>query len=242
LPATRRSRRSIGGQSPKKTSDKENATIDIGSTSAASRKKSRSKSIGPGGLDGLKPSAGNRRVVSRLYHRTLCTGYDTDKSSRLLLLHAHLQDRFSSLHLYQRFHHTNPRHKMALPSYLPTKVQTLAVRQAPRSRCARKRSNRRRHGSERSANGSRRRRRLAAAGKRVVRASRTAVSLSPQRQLYTRLAWSTYKTRLHRRIPPVAHRLLQDSSFRRQTLSRSQSLSRNYRRTGNGGAAPVSRH
>ena len=68
LPATRRTRRSIGGQSPaKKTSEKENATIDMGSTLAANRKKSRSKSIGPGGLDGLKPSAGNRRVVSPLY-------------------------------------------------------------------------------------------------------------------------------------------------------------------------------
>jgi kinetochore protein Spc7/SPC105 len=67
LPATRRSRRSIGGQSPsKKLSDKENATIDVGSTLAANRKKSRSKSIGPGGLDGLKPSAGNRRVVRPL--------------------------------------------------------------------------------------------------------------------------------------------------------------------------------
>ncbi|KAJ9158539.1 Spc7-domain-containing protein [Coniochaeta hoffmannii] len=63
LPATRRTRRSIGGQSPaKKSSEKENATVDIGSTLAANRKKSRSKSIGPGGLDGLKPSAGNRRV------------------------------------------------------------------------------------------------------------------------------------------------------------------------------------
>ncbi|OIW24095.1 Spc7-domain-containing protein [Coniochaeta ligniaria NRRL 30616] len=63
LPATRRSRQPIGGQSPnKKTSDKENATVDIGSTLAANRKKSRSKSIGPGGLDGIKPSTGNRRV------------------------------------------------------------------------------------------------------------------------------------------------------------------------------------
>jgi hypothetical protein len=64
LPATRRTRKSIGGQSPtKKTSDKENATIDMGTTLAANRKKSRSKSIGPGGLDVLKPGAGNRRVV-----------------------------------------------------------------------------------------------------------------------------------------------------------------------------------
>lgn len=63
LPATRRTRKSIGALSPnKKTSDKENATVDVGSRLAANRKKSRSKSIGPGGLDGIKPSTGNRRV------------------------------------------------------------------------------------------------------------------------------------------------------------------------------------
>ncbi|KAK3394380.1 hypothetical protein B0H63DRAFT_532490 [Podospora didyma] len=64
LPATRRTRKSIGGRSPssRKTGDKENATIDLGSTMAASRKKSRSKSMGPGGLDILKSGAGNRRV------------------------------------------------------------------------------------------------------------------------------------------------------------------------------------
>lgn len=65
LPATRRTRKSIGGQSPiRKRAEKENATVDIGATLAENRKKSRSKSIGPGGLDVLKPGAGNRRVVS----------------------------------------------------------------------------------------------------------------------------------------------------------------------------------
>lgn len=44
--------------------DKENATIDVGGSRAVSRK-SRSKSLGPGGLDALKQSAGNRRAVSR---------------------------------------------------------------------------------------------------------------------------------------------------------------------------------
>lgn len=73
LPATRRTRKSIGGQSPtKKTSAKENATIDLGSTLAANRKKSRSKSIGPGSLDILKPSGGNRRAVSPAHRRTPC--------------------------------------------------------------------------------------------------------------------------------------------------------------------------
>lgn len=43
--------------------DKENATVDVASTLAANRKKSRSKSMGPGGLDGLKHGNGNRRAV-----------------------------------------------------------------------------------------------------------------------------------------------------------------------------------
>ena len=63
LPATRRSRKSTTGLSPRKAMDKENATVDVASTLAANRKKSRSKSIGPGGLDVLKSGTGNRRVV-----------------------------------------------------------------------------------------------------------------------------------------------------------------------------------
>ncbi|KAK3694770.1 hypothetical protein B0T22DRAFT_397650 [Podospora appendiculata] len=63
LPATRRTRKSIGGRSPnKKPSDKENATVDLGAAMAADRKKSRSKSIGPGGFDILKSGNGNRRA------------------------------------------------------------------------------------------------------------------------------------------------------------------------------------
>lgn len=44
--------------------DKENITVDMASSLAgkAGRKKSRSKSMGPGGLDALKPGSGNRRV------------------------------------------------------------------------------------------------------------------------------------------------------------------------------------
>lgn len=64
VPATRRSRKSTTGLSPRKAMDKENATVDVGSTLAAGRKKSRSKSMGPGGLDVLKSGNGNRRVVS----------------------------------------------------------------------------------------------------------------------------------------------------------------------------------
>lgn len=64
LPATRRSRRSIGSHTDvRKATDKENATVDVGSSLAASRKKSRSKSMGPGGLDALKQGTGNRRAV-----------------------------------------------------------------------------------------------------------------------------------------------------------------------------------
>ncbi|KAK4128151.1 Spc7-domain-containing protein [Parathielavia appendiculata] len=63
LPAMRRTRKSIGGDtSTRKTLDKENRTLDVGGAMAGSRKKSRSKSMGPGGLDALKKSNGNRRA------------------------------------------------------------------------------------------------------------------------------------------------------------------------------------
>ncbi|KAK0729313.1 hypothetical protein B0T21DRAFT_413393 [Apiosordaria backusii] len=56
LPATRRSRKSIG------SGPRENATLDVGSAMGATRKKSRSKSLGPGSLDILKTGNGNRRA------------------------------------------------------------------------------------------------------------------------------------------------------------------------------------
>ncbi|KAK4155517.1 hypothetical protein C8A00DRAFT_41878 [Chaetomidium leptoderma] len=64
LPATRRTRKSIGGgpSTTKRTLDKENATLDLGGATAGARKKSRSKSMGPGGLDSLKTGNGNRRA------------------------------------------------------------------------------------------------------------------------------------------------------------------------------------
>ena len=63
MPATRRVRKSIGTDTlSRKSLDKENATVDLGSTGAA-KKSSRSKSLGPGGLDALKQSTGNRRAV-----------------------------------------------------------------------------------------------------------------------------------------------------------------------------------
>lgn len=72
-----RSRRSIAHVPRSKMTsglDKENATTDIGAVppfgnnakAATKDKKSRSKSLGPGGLDALQNSNGNRRKVS--YH------------------------------------------------------------------------------------------------------------------------------------------------------------------------------
>ncbi|GKU20284.1 unnamed protein product [Fusarium langsethiae] len=63
LPATRRMRRSIGAHTDvNKAFGKENATTDVTSSLAANRKKSRSKSLGPGGLDALMKTNGNRRA------------------------------------------------------------------------------------------------------------------------------------------------------------------------------------
>ncbi|KAF4974146.1 hypothetical protein FZEAL_8911 [Fusarium zealandicum] len=63
VPATRRTRRSIGAHTDvQKAIEKENATVDVTRSLAASRKKSRSKSLGPGGLDALKRANGNRRA------------------------------------------------------------------------------------------------------------------------------------------------------------------------------------
>lgn len=70
-----RSRRSIAHVPSSKTAstlDKENATTDISALKPhrgnakqpAKDKKSRSKSLGPGGLDALQDSNGNRRKVN----------------------------------------------------------------------------------------------------------------------------------------------------------------------------------
>ena len=63
MPNTRQTRKPIGGGSPRKTNDKENATFDVASTLRCNRNKLRSKSMGPGGLDALKVGSGNRRAV-----------------------------------------------------------------------------------------------------------------------------------------------------------------------------------
>ncbi|KAK7430108.1 hypothetical protein QQZ08_003292 [Neonectria magnoliae] len=63
VPATRRTRKSISTHTDlRRALEKENATVDVASTLAASRKKSRSKSLGPGGLDALRQGSGNRRA------------------------------------------------------------------------------------------------------------------------------------------------------------------------------------
>ncbi|KAI0126491.1 Spc7 kinetochore protein, partial [Xylariales sp. AK1849] len=62
--STRRPRKSTGHSPVRKRMDKENITVDVASSLAGNgaRKKSRSKSMGPGGLDVLKSGSGNRRV------------------------------------------------------------------------------------------------------------------------------------------------------------------------------------
>jgi kinetochore protein Spc7/SPC105 len=75
LPATRPKSRKSLAHPPLNTIDKENMTADIGALGGAQKrgalgerpaKKSRSKSIGPGGLDALKDGTGNRRQVRLL--------------------------------------------------------------------------------------------------------------------------------------------------------------------------------
>ncbi|OTB05621.1 hypothetical protein M426DRAFT_319612 [Hypoxylon sp. CI-4A] len=63
VPSTRRPRKSTGHSPVRKRMEKENITVDVASSLAGNggRKKSRSKSMGPGGLDALKPGSGNRR-------------------------------------------------------------------------------------------------------------------------------------------------------------------------------------
>ncbi|KAH8588704.1 hypothetical protein B0O99DRAFT_664913 [Bisporella sp. PMI_857] len=70
LPTARpKSRKSLGNIESTSVMDQENATADIGTLAGRKRsmpierpsKKSRSKSIGPGGLDALKDTSGNRR-------------------------------------------------------------------------------------------------------------------------------------------------------------------------------------
>lgn len=61
-----RSRKSIAHMPSPDITNKENATIDsagLAPIAKAARKKSRSKSIGPGGLDALQEGSGNRREV-----------------------------------------------------------------------------------------------------------------------------------------------------------------------------------
>ena len=68
-----RSRKSIAHMPSPDTINKENTTVDSATlveASKASHKKSRSKSIGPGGLDALKETTGNRRDVGHRAHGT----------------------------------------------------------------------------------------------------------------------------------------------------------------------------
>ena len=70
VPRVRQARKSIAHTpSADITGNKENATVDAGAVASFSAqgkqaaKKSRSKSIGPGGLDALKEGSGNKQEV-----------------------------------------------------------------------------------------------------------------------------------------------------------------------------------
>jgi hypothetical protein len=105
LPATRRTRRSIGAHTDvNKAFEKENATTDVTSSLAANRKKSRSKSLGPGGLDALMKTNGNRRAVRHdscysyliLYHALInsvsCRPYESRPAFNPKTNHANSRD------------------------------------------------------------------------------------------------------------------------------------------------------
>jgi kinetochore protein Spc7/SPC105 len=79
LPATRpKSRKSLGHVPLAQDVDQENQTADIGLLTGKrapieKSRKSRSKSIGPGGLDALKDTTGNRRKVQS--HDSIVVSY-----------------------------------------------------------------------------------------------------------------------------------------------------------------------
>ena len=73
-PRMRQARKSLAHvPSADSSGDKENLTVDSAALSSLTAqgkqasKKSRSKSIGPGGLDALKESTGNKQEVGRSY-------------------------------------------------------------------------------------------------------------------------------------------------------------------------------
>ena len=70
-PRMRHARKSIAYLPPSDAAgDKENATVDstsfnsMSSKTKSAAKKSRSKSLGPGGIDALKETTGNQAIVS----------------------------------------------------------------------------------------------------------------------------------------------------------------------------------
>lgn len=78
--------------------DKENATADLGSIrkrklvgSDHEKKKSRSKSLGPGGIEALKESAGNAIKVNYSIGRVCVVGLNGDRD-----LQRHRSSQFSS--------------------------------------------------------------------------------------------------------------------------------------------------
>lgn len=74
--------------------DKENVTVDVASELAASRK-ARSKSIGPGGLDSLRPGNGNRRAVC--LHIPMMCAMTTNMNKSIAAPRSILKPRMSTL-------------------------------------------------------------------------------------------------------------------------------------------------
>lgn len=73
-----RSRKSIAHLPSLEMTEKENGMIDsagLAATAKAASKKSRSKSIGPGGLDALQEGTGNRRDVCAIRRVNVCRAY-----------------------------------------------------------------------------------------------------------------------------------------------------------------------
>lgn len=113
LPATRRpkSRKSLAHVPSAQTLDQENMTADLGALTGKrglpidKPRKSRSKSIGPGGLDALKDTAGNRRKVchsiSAMEHKTNSSQVSSRGSSSSSKINS------------QTYHATSPRNSGA---------------------------------------------------------------------------------------------------------------------------------
>lgn len=132
LPPRPRSRKSIAHMPSPDTIDKENATTDLSALKSNIKdtkvgKKSRSKSVGPGGLDGLVEGSGNGRrkvLQSTSYHIEvrnpikILTYIFLIRRQQLRQHHPYglSSNPRSPSRLYDRSRKGNPRGKMQRPS------------------------------------------------------------------------------------------------------------------------------